>query len=238
MDIALLITVHDPNCRNLKFFKENAFNIRKIYKHIFVTISDQTDFEYMEEFKKYNFNVKVIPKKGAADARRKVLEFGLSSSECKFFHYCDFDRMLVWAKNNFEELKELAKEIVKYDYLIIGRTKKAFLTHPVEWIETEKLSNKVFSLVFGKESDITAGSCAFSRRSGEIILEYSTDDMTDSEWPIIIHRRTAYKMNYIAVEGLEYFEDVNGSNTNENEANKWLSRIRLCYLISNSAVNK
>lgn len=238
MNIGLLTTIHDPNCKNLNSFKESAEYIRKIYKDISVTVSDQTNSAYIEELKKYDLNVKVIPKKGAANARREVLKFGISSSECEFFHYCDFDRMLTWIKSNPEELNKLSKDVVKCDYLIIGRTKEAFLTHPIEWIETEKLSNKVFSLLFGQEVDITAGSCAFSRRSAELISEYSSDEMTDSEWPMIIHRLTSYKINYIAVEGLKYFDDVNGVNIVENEVNAWLSRIRLSYLISNSAVNK
>ncbi len=238
MNIGLLTTIHDPKCKNLNLLRKNADYLKQLYKDIFITVSDQTNFAYIEELKKYHFNVEVIPKKGAANARREVLKFGINSSVCDYFHYCDFDRLLTWIKNNFEELNTLIKDTIQCDYLIIGRTEEAFLTHPIEWIETEKLSNRVFSLVFGQEVDITAGSCAFSRRSAKLIAEHSSDEVTDSEWPMIIHRLTSYKMSYIAVKGLEYFEDINGVNVVKNEADDWLSRIRLCYLISNSAVNK
>lgn len=43
------------------------------------------------------FQVKIIPKAGAVDARRKVAEFGLTGSST-YFHYCDFNRLLTWAK--------------------------------------------------------------------------------------------------------------------------------------------
>lgn len=40
-------------------------------------------------------------------------------------------------------------------------------THPVQGVETENITNKICSLELGKEVDITAGSCSFSRNAGK-----------------------------------------------------------------------
>jgi hypothetical protein len=60
---------------------------------------------------------------------------------------------------NYEwELKNVVQDIPNYHYLILGRTERALKTHPVEWIETEKITNKIFSLEIGQDVDVTAGS--------------------------------------------------------------------------------
>lgn len=39
------------------------------------------------------------------------------------------------------------------------------------------------------------------------------------------------------VEGLEYREDINGSIARMSDSEKWLVRAKLCYMISESAMN-
>jgi len=41
----------------------------------------------------------------------------------------------------------------------------------------------------------------------------------------------------LAVDGLEYREDVNGYSRTINDSSKWFGRVRLCYIISESAIN-
>lgn len=89
----------------------------------------------------------------------------------------------------------------------------------------------------GQETDITAGSCGFSRQSAQLILDNSKDKMTDSEWAMIVHRIGKMKVGYKAVEGLEYREEVNGYAREINGSEKWFGRVKLCYIISESAIN-
>ena len=109
------------------------------------------------------------------------------------------------------------------------------MTHPIEWIETERITNQIFSLEVGKEVDITAGSCAFSLRSAEYINCYSKARMTDAEWAMIIWRMAKNQLDYRAVEGLEYREDINGVNRNVSESDKWFNRLKLSLIISETA---
>lgn len=65
----------------------------------------------------------------------------------------------------------------------------------------------------------------------------SKDKMTDAEWQMIVHRIGKMKVDYKAVEGLEYIEDVNGYRKQRDESEKWFGRVKLCYIISESAIN-
>ena len=111
-----------------------------------------------------------------------------------------------WAETYPEELRSIVESIQKHDFLIMGRTKRAFDTHPRFQAETEKLANKVSSLLLGRDVDITAASRGVSMGATEIILKHSKAKFcgTDSEWPVIIHCRSSFQIGYVEVEGLEY----------------------------------
>jgi len=235
-NVALIAVTHDPSGKNLDLIRKHSLLINEVYKNIFITVSEETNKEIIDELQRHKFNVKIIPKKGASHARREVLKFGLSGSN-EYFHYCDLDRLLTWADRYGDELKNIVNKLNYYDYLILGRTERAFNTHPIEWIETEKITNKIFSLELGQTADVTAGSCGFSRRSAELISLHSKDKMTDAEWPMIIQRIGKRSVGYESVEGLEYREDINGYAIQMDESDKWFGRVKLCYIISESAIN-
>lgn len=233
--IALLTVTHDPQGKNIELFKEMQNELESIYDELFLTISDESSVKLIKEMEKSKFNIKIIPKKGAAEARREVVNFGLNGKS-DFFHYCDFDRILTWGKSCFQELKEIATTIHSYEYLILGRTERAMNTHPPEWIETEKITNKVCSLELGMNVDITAGSCSFSRKAAEYINKYSCEKMTDSEWAMIVQRMAKLKVGYSEVDGLEYHEETNGISRVISDSEKWVGRLKLALIISEAAI--
>lgn len=232
--IALLTVTHDPLGRNINLFRELQRDLETIYSELFITVSEESSPDLIKVLVDSKFNVKIIPKKGAAHARREVVKFGLDRQSA-FYQYCDFDRILTWTKNYLDELREIVLDIPNHHYLILGRTNRAYLTHPNEWVETEKITNKIFSLEFGQEVDITAGSCSFSKESAKYINMHSKEKMTDAEWPMIIHRIAKSKVDYKAVEGLEYHEEINSISNKISEAEKWLGRLRLSLTISETA---
>jgi len=234
--IGLITVTHDPKGANLYLIEAFHQKLAEVYTELFITISNETSLEVVEVLENSKFNTKIIPKNGAADARRSAVEFGLQGTS-SFYHYCDFDRLLTWCKNHFGELEKLIKEIPNFNYLIIGRSERAFSTHPTAWIETEKITNLICTMELGKEVDITAGSCSFSRVCAEFIHKYSNAKMTDAEWPMIIKRICKQEVGYLNVEGLEYIEDINGTNNETINAQVWLDRLRLSYIISETAIN-
>lgn len=235
-NIGLICVTHDPVGKNTNLINKLGSSLNEIYQDIYITVSEETNKDLIDKLEENGFKIKVIPKKGAAHARREVLKFGLTGSN-QYFHYCDFDRLLTWADRYGNELKSIVAEIPNSDYLILGRTERAFNTHPIEWVETEKITNKIFSLELGLEADITAGSCGFSRQSAQVIANNSKDKMTDAEWAMIVHRIGKMKVDYKAVEGLEYREEVNGYTRQITDSEKWFGRVKLCYIISESAIN-
>lgn len=60
--------------------------------------------------------------------------------------------------------------------------------------------------------------------------------MTDAEWAIIVHRIVKRQVDYRAVEGLEFEEEINGLNRIISDSDKWFSRLRLGYIISETAM--
>ena len=234
-NIGLICVTHDPEGTNIEFIRKHSQMLKELYKDIYIAVSDESDRQVLNELSNNNYHIKSIPKKGAAVARREALKFALSGTN-NHYHYCDFDRLLTWIDKNANELRETLKYIPKYEYLILGRTERALNTHPIEWIETEKISNRIFSLELGQEVDVTAGSCGFSRENAQLILKYSKDKMTDSEWPMIVKRIGKKEIEYKAVEGLEYREELNRSTRQLGASDDWFSRLRLCYIISESAM--
>lgn len=235
-NIGLICVTHDPTGKNVNLVKKLGSSLNEVYQDMYITVSDETNKELIDKLGESGFKIKVIPKKGAAHARREVLKFGITGSN-QNFHYCDFDRLLTWADRYGNELKSIVAEIPNNDYLILGRTERALNTHPIEWVETEKITNKIFSFELGQEADVTAGSCGFSRQSAQLILDNSKDKMTDAEWAMIVHRIGRMRVSYKAVEGLEYREEVNGYTRQINDSEKWFGRVKLCYIISESAIN-
>lgn len=235
VNTALVTVTHDPEGRNIKTFKELKPALESIYSELFITISEESSLDLIKEIEKSKFKYKIISKNGAAFARREALKFALLGKS-QYYHYCDFDRILTWGKNYLTELKRVVKNIPNHDYLILGRTERAMNTHPIEWIETEKITNKIFSLEIGKEMDITAGSCSFSRISADFINQNSKEKMTDAEWAMIIFRIAKRKVAYCAVDGLEYQEEINGLNQSISEADRWFSRLKLSLIISETAM--
>lgn len=231
--VALTCITHDPTgslLSTIKELKEELLNLN--YDKKYITISNVTPKEIVKELEECNFHIKIVEKLGVGNARRDSLKF-VSNYDHDYYHYCDFDRLLTWIKEYPAELNSFIHNIVDVDYLIIGRTEKAFQTHPEEWQVTESVSNKIMSLQLEKQVDITAGSCALSKRAIDYIIKYSKCRMTDGEWPMIINTFTDFNIGYITVEGLKYVNKLNQDNI-VDPIKVWSTRLELSYIISQS----
>ncbi|WP_100012140.1 hypothetical protein [Lentibacillus sediminis] len=231
-DIALLTIIHDKDGLIRQPLKKSVSILRNYYKHKYVAISDQTPADIGELLKQAGFSVFTVGKNGAANARRNILRL-VQPYKYAFYHYCDLDRLITWALHHPEEFPQIQKQIMANDYLIIGRTEKAFSTHPLEWRETERMTNRMFSEEFGEEVDIAAGSCGVSRRALDLIVKKSAAKMTDAEWPLIVREAWGKEsIGFTKADGLLYLPH-NKSN-DASELDSWLSRIRLSYIIGDS----
>ncbi|MEB6213377.1 hypothetical protein [Enterococcus casseliflavus] len=212
----LISTVHDPHMKLINDINRSTPIINEIFDEIYICISDETNEMVTDIFTNNYSNVKVIRKQGAADARRNVLKFAISETKLsQQIMYCDFDRVITWIKLYPEELFEVISKFnsnFDKDYIVVGRTEKAFDTHPSSWKYTEIITNKMSALAFGIENlDITAGASIFTLNAGKHIAMLSKHSHTDCEWPKIIYDGSGI-IGEIKVDGLSYIE-INRANT-------------------------
>lgn len=121
-------------------------------------------------------------------------------------HYADLDRLLHWVEAWPEEWQEVLTVIPRTDCLLLGRTARAWGTHPLAMQETERSINDTFSHLLGRPVDLGAGSRGFSRAAAMFLLTNSPPGNapgTDAEWPVLL-QRAGFAIDYRAVEGLEW----------------------------------
>ena len=256
LDVALACNMHDVLGSLREIIPLHFPTLSKIYNGMYVVVTSATDPATVQELEKVGVNVEVQEGGGVglqyiSDARRQALRAGLRNGH-GHTHFVEVDRLMQWVGNYPEELASVVKQIPEHDFLVIGRTNRAFDTHTRCQIETEGLTNRVVSLLTGREIDYTCASRGMSREASEIILKHSKTEYagTDGEWPVIIHCCTDFSIDYVAVEGMEFeirfrFPD-RVRNAGGIEAYKksrdtspasWLHRIRTAEQISATAIS-
>jgi hypothetical protein len=120
---------------------------------------------------------------------------------------CDWDRLLHWAEMYPDELREVVAALPGFDVLMLGRTPRAFATHPRVQRDTEILANHTFGLAFGQPLDVTAGAIGLSRRAADALLSLAVPEQTvgtDCAWPLYLAQFPDLVLGYTATEGLEW----------------------------------
>jgi hypothetical protein len=138
-------------------------------------------------------------------ARRAALELGMQLN-APVILFCDFDRALHWAERYPEELARVVAELGERDFTVLGRTERAFTSHPRIQRDTEAIVNTVYASVSGWGWDVTGAARGISRRAAEAILAGCDEQSigTDVAWPLFLQRRGGFTLGYRAAEGLEF----------------------------------
>jgi hypothetical protein len=137
--------------------------------------------------------------------RRAALAHGLAT-EASHLHLCDWDRVIHWVEHYLDELQAVVATIPDYDCLILGRTERAFASHPRVQRDTELVINHCFGLLWGEDLDVTAASRGFSRRAAERLVA-GCDERTignDGVWLLFLRQYDDLRVDYLATEGLEW----------------------------------
>jgi hypothetical protein len=119
--------------------------------------------------------------------------------------FCDFDRALHWAECYPAELANVAARAAAHDFTVLGRTLRAFETHPRIQRDTEAIVNQVYATISGRDWDVTAAARALTRRAAEAILLSCPEESvgTDVAWPLFA-AHAGLTLGYRATEGLEF----------------------------------
>jgi len=253
--VTLVSTLHDSVGWSIAPLNEQAKFLREIYDRRLVVVTKMTSPKVVDALEASGW-VLVSPKSNIgvdniSDSRRRVLSAGLDSST-NHIHIVDMDRILHWAANYPDELRETVAHIPSSDFTILGRTPRAFMTHPRNQTDTESIANRVFSLIYGRDIDITAASRGISSEAAEIILRYSKGRFfdSDSEWPTILLCKSNLKIDYAEVEGLEWEtrlkreemtlpdgRRVDVKEYYEQNPESWVYRTMLAHMISRAVLD-
>ncbi|MFN2168661.1 MAG: hypothetical protein ACK2U9_20705 [Anaerolineae bacterium] len=254
-EITLVATVHQPDERLASLAEAQLPELMRRYAALTAYCSGGTHPTILDLLRLHGASVRVDDSPpsgidGIGHVRRRALRAGLEPGT-SHLQMCDFDRALHWMAHYPEELDSVLGEIARYDLLVLGRTDRAWSTHPAYQAETEPLFNKVFALTTGLPWDVGAGSRGFSRRGAEKLLELSQEPSVgiDAEWPLLLLRQEDFAVGYRACEGLEFetadrfaaeIEAAGGYDAWEAEMSanpaRWAFRMRLALQIAEAIV--
>jgi hypothetical protein len=248
--VVLAMTVHDPERRLYASTARFLPSLKRRYVAIVALCSPTTNSEVAALLAQHDVHVAYqrqaevdtsILGQVRLDTIRMAHELG--------YRHCqlaDHDRILHWVANYSQELDQIIAQIPQYDFLVLGRTPRAFRTHPPAQQDTEKLATHAFALAWGEAWDITAGSRGLSRRAIKALL---ADSQTlsvgnDGEWPLVLRQHPELQIGYQETEGLEfetadrYADEIAALGSIEawikaryNTLNTWESRIHTAHLI-------
>lgn len=211
MKPTLAMTYHDPDGRLVAQIQRCLARIEKSFALIVVNATHAASphgIKLLKDARALIFQNSVEEDQGPpriGRSRRKVVTLAAQNG-AETVMYCDLDRALHWAEFFPEELERTSAYIQTYDFTVLGRTQRAFETHPRFQTDTEAIINHIFSLVSGHSWDITAGARGLSRQAVELIANQSKDDglSTDMSWPLLLASKGGFKMGYLETDGLEY----------------------------------
>ena len=177
-------------------------------------------------------------------ARRRTVTLALAHGTSHVL-YVDGDRVLHWAVHYPDELRQVASTILKADFTVLGRTPRAFNSHPGVQRDTEGILNNVFARATGLQWDVGSGARGLSRRALEAINAHCPDEAisVDVSWPLCLRKLGGYTLDYVLAEGLE-FETGDGYNHQrdetgdtqqwlddlDNDPRRWAFRLKLTQL--------
>jgi len=252
--VALVSTIHDSAGWSITPLRESSPLLDDLYERRIVVATKGTSQAVINALEesgwflaspRSNMGVEYI-----SDSRLRVIRAGVEAG-ADHLHLVDTDRVLHWAAHYPDELRGVVSRISELDFTIIGRTQRALQTHPRNQVETEVIANKVFSLIYGREVDITAASRGISRAAVEVLAKYSHGRFfdNDSEWPTILLCLGGLSMGYVEAEGLEWEtrlkreqmtlpdgRRVDVKDYYEGNPESWVYRLMLAHRIAQAAL--
>jgi hypothetical protein len=199
----VLVTTWMPRGEGARFERLYA-SLMAIYEQIVIVAPVQADQDALQQAASHPRVITHISDQHGA-GRYLALRLGLET-DAPHLHYCDFDRLIRWVELYPDELRDTVNLIRQHEMVVIGRTERAFATHPQSMQQTERLINQIVSHLIGQPLDVTSGSKGFSRAVVQFLLAHTQPGGaigTDAEWPILA-QRAGFALHSIAVEGLDW----------------------------------
>jgi len=207
--LILCSTFHEPKFKLKSAIKTALPIIKNSFWKIVICCTPSTGIEVKDFLRKEGFIVPISPSLRTFETYQFALSTALEcieNSESQKIFYVDFDRLIHWINNYPEELRTILQN-TDVDNLHVGRTSRAFDTHPLTQTTTEKIANEFGSKLLGLKStrDIISVCHIFTKELGERILKLENITATGfyCSWPVYLWS-WAEKKRYIEVEGQEW----------------------------------
>lgn len=254
--VALVATVHQPDERLAGMIAAQLPALAARYAALTARCSPETHPIILALLRRHEVAVLVGGQESAGiyhigEVRREAIRAGLQAGTTHL-QMCDFDRAIHWVAHYPRELESVIADITHYDLLVLGRTERAWATHPPYQAETEPLFNRVFALVTGLSWDVGAGSRGFSQRAAERLLALSQERTVgvDAELPLLLLNQDGFRTGYRACEGLEFetadrfgaeIEAAGGYEAWEAQISadprRWVFRLKLALMIAEAIIH-
>lgn len=232
MNVALAATYHDPQGRLYQQIARALPALTRIFDGLAVRASHSAYEPALALWAGAGASVERDSPDQATEgpklgkARRAAVALALQLN-CPFILYCD--RVLHWTERYPEELAQVVARVSERDFTVLGRTRRAFGSHPRIQRDTEAIVNHVFAMVSGHAWDVTAAARGLARGVAQAILAGCPDEeiSTDVSWPLFVQRIGGFSCGYMATEGLE-FETADRYGDEAAEAGgqaQWLAQL-------------
>jgi hypothetical protein len=204
----LVSTLHDPSGSSLPII-ETTVPALAAYPRVVVAVTAATDARLAARLAA--LGVRLVPGGLTGEGRRAALAAAGDGWDTCFV--CDFDRWLHWVTAWPDELAALPARVAGVGtrgvppwYVCLGRTARAFRTHPAAQRLPEAATNRALSLAAGRPLDAVSGAAWLTRDAAKIILAASIEPTaaTDLEWPALILRHGPTRLRGLRCEGLEW----------------------------------
>ncbi|TFG15861.1 MAG: hypothetical protein EU535_00460 [Promethearchaeota archaeon] len=232
-NIILSSTIHDPDLKFKNLINPVLSLIKEFFETRIVCCTPVTNDALISFLLEEGFIVIKGEKLRQFDIYKLAIEHSLKQIKdpnLEKIFYIDFDRLIHWLSNYPNELAYLLEKNNDVDYLHIGRTTRAFETHPSTQKDTEGIINEIGSRILGfsEKKDIISVCFLISKALGECIIEMKNETATGfySSWPIIFWNLAESK-RYVEVEGLEWeTPDQFKEEIDEQGYQKWLKNFQ------------
>ncbi len=211
-NIILCSTFHDPQFTLKNLLISTIPTIKKLFLKSIVCCTPATGKEVGDFLTNNGIDVVYSPEMAQLDTYRFAIKTALEyikEPKIQRLFYIDFDRLIHWVNVYPEELEKIFENNTNVDYLHIGRSNRAFKTHPETQKDTEIIVNELGSRILGltETHDLISVCYLISKELGEKILKLKnpTDTGFYGSWPIYFWNWTAPSLKcYLQVEGLEW----------------------------------
>jgi len=211
MNTALALLYHDPEGRLIEQIQRTLPTLTDIFSGLAICASPQANRSALDVWRAAGALIEIesrgddLPIYRLGAARRTAVTLALQHGSDHVL-YCDGDRIVHWAEHYPDELRQIAQGIHDYDFTVLGRTKRAFESHPGVQRDTEAIINTVFARVTGLEWDMGSGARGLSRRAIEALPALCADNTisVDVTWPLCLRKPGTFSLGYLLAEGLEF----------------------------------